>query len=148
MFCRRYYKWVFTRTCCVWAKWHWYFSVCQLKSPLKKVSLSAANSVVWECGPIARYVKLRTAHVPRMFSPPPRLSNPGMHHGTCVMHTSWCMPGSLTSGSFWSRWRAKRPGISGACTTRNFAYLARGPLTKAITISVLWSMRPTYSPVC
>ena len=40
-------------------------------------------------GPLARYVKLRVAHAPGMpgtFSPPPRVSDPGMYHGTCVTH--------------------------------------------------------------
>ena len=49
-------------------------------------------------GPLSRYVKLRVAHVPGMlgkFSPPPRVSDPDMHHGTCVTHVPWCMPGSL-----------------------------------------------------
>ena len=62
-------------------------------------------------GPLARYEKLLIAHapgVPGMFSPPPRLSDPDMHHGTCVMHVPWCMPGSLTSGFLWGRWREKR----------------------------------------
>ena len=27
--------------------------------------------------------------------PPPRVSDPAMHHGTWVMHVPWCMPGSL-----------------------------------------------------
>ena len=47
----------------------------------------------------ARYVKLRVAHAPGMlgmFSPPPRVRDPDMHHGTCVTHVPWCMPGSLT----------------------------------------------------
>ena len=26
-----------------------------------------------------------------------------MHHGTCVTHVLWCMPGSLTSGFLWNR---------------------------------------------
>ena len=45
-------------------------------------------------GPLARYIKLRVAHatgMPGMFSPPPRVSDPDMHHGTlhgarAVMH--------------------------------------------------------------
>ena len=41
-------------------------------------------------------------------SPPLRVSHPDMHHGICVMHVPWCMPGSLTSGFLWSRWREKR----------------------------------------
>ena len=52
------------------------------------------------------------------------VSDPGMHHGTCVKHVPWCMSGSLTSGG-----RANVPGIPGAGATRNFAYLVRGPLS-------------------
>ena len=62
-------------------------------------------------GPLDRYVKLRVAHAPGMpgtFSPPPRVSNPEMHHGTCVANVPCCMPGSLTSGIPWSRWLGKR----------------------------------------
>ena len=47
--------------------------------------------------------KIAGAHAPRMpgtFSPSPQVSDPDMHHGTCVTHVPWCMPGSLTSGSF------------------------------------------------
>ena len=70
----------------------------------------------WTCyrlcnGPLDRYVKLRVAHAPGMpgtFSPPPRVSDPDMHHGTCVTHVPWCMPGSLTSDFHWSRWWGKR----------------------------------------
>ena len=61
-------------------------------------------------GPLARYVILRVAHAPRMpgkFSPPPRFSDPDMHHGTCVTHVPWCMSGSLTSSFLWSRPRGK-----------------------------------------
>ena len=61
--------------------------------------------------PLARYVKLRVAHAPGMpgtFSPPPRVSDPDMYHGTCATHVPWCMPGSLNSGFLWSRWRVKR----------------------------------------
>ena len=59
-------------------------------------------------GPLTRYAKLRVAHAPGTFSPPPRASDPDMHHGTCVTHVPWCMPGSLTSGFLWSRWQGKR----------------------------------------
>ena len=62
-------------------------------------------------GPLTRYAKLRAAHAPGMpgtVSPPLRVSDPEMHHGTCVTHVPWCMPGSLTSGFLWSWWRGKR----------------------------------------
>ena len=63
-------------------------------------------------GPPARYVKLRVAYapgIPGTFSPPPRVSDPDMHHGTCVTHVSWCMSASLTSGFLWSWWRKAFP---------------------------------------
>ena len=62
-------------------------------------------------GPLARYAKLRVAHAPGMpgtFSPPLRVSDPDMHHGTCVTHVPWCMPWSLTSSFLWNQWRGKR----------------------------------------
>ena len=52
----------------------------------------------------------------------PLVSDPDMHHDTCVRHVPWCMSGSLTNGG-----GENVPGIPGACTTRNFTYLARGP---------------------
>ena len=54
----------------------------------------------------------------------PLVSDPGMHHGTCVAHVPWCMSGSLTRDG-----RKNVPGIPGACATHNFTYLARGPWT-------------------
>ena len=54
--------------------------------------------------------KIAVAHAPGMpgtFSPPSDASDPDMHHGTCVTHVPWCMPGSLTSGFLWSRRRVK-----------------------------------------
>ena len=62
-------------------------------------------------GPLTRYTILRVAHAPGMpgtFSPPPRVSDPNMHHVTCVTHVPWCMTGSLNSDFLWSRWRGKR----------------------------------------
>ena len=51
------------------------------------------------------------------------VSDLGMHHGTCVTHVSWCMPGSLTSGI-----GEIVQGTHSACATRIFTYLARDPL--------------------
>ena len=52
----------------------------------------------------------------------PVLSDSGMHHGTCVRHVPWCMSESLTRNG-----AENVPVIPGACATRNFAYLERGP---------------------
>ena len=80
--------------------------------------------------PFARYAKLRVAmhrewweRFPlHRLQRKPLVSDPGMHHGTCVTHVPWRMSGSLTrSGG------ENVPGIPGACATRNFMYLARGP---------------------
>ena len=66
----------------------------------------------------------------------PVFSDPGMHHGTCVTHVPWCMSGSLTGGS-----GENVPSIPGACATRNFTYLVRGPWRQ---LTVAWnSLYPT-----
>ena len=81
-------------------------------------------------GPLTRYVKLRIAHAPGMpgtFSLSPRVSDPDMHHGTCVTYVPWYMPGSLTSGFFDVSGGENIPGITGACATLNFTYLVRSP---------------------
>ena len=82
-------------------------------------------------GPLSRYVKLQVAHGPGMpgtFSPPPRVSDPDMHHCTCVMHVPWCMLGSLTSGFLWSRWREKRSRHSRRMRNPLFSVSAKRPM--------------------
>ena len=46
----------------------------------------------------------------RRFQMKPLVSDPCMHHGTCVTHVPWCMSGSLTCGD-----GKNVPGIPGAC---------------------------------
>ena len=45
----------------------------------------------------------------RQFQRKPLVSDPGMHHGTCVTHVPWCMSGSLTCDD-----GENVPGIPGA----------------------------------
>ena len=52
----------------------------------------------------------------------PLVSDPDMHHGTCVTHVPWCMSGSLNRGG-----GENVPGIPGAYATHNITYLVRGP---------------------
>ena len=69
--------------CCL--RWRWQWASCQIRT-------------------------IAGAHAPGMpgtFSPSPQVGDPGMHHGTCVTHVPWCMPGSLTSSFLWNRRRAK-----------------------------------------
>ena len=52
----------------------------------------------------------------------------------CVMQTAWVfLSGSLTRGG-----GENVPGIPGACSNRNFAYLVRGPLRFGPLISSTW----------
>ena len=90
-------------------------------------------------GPLARYVKLGFAHAPGMrgtFFPPPGVSDPDMHHGTCVTHVPWCMSGSLTSGFIWSRWRGKRSRHSRRMRNPQFKVSGKRPITSSRCNSV------------
>ena len=87
-------------------------------------------------GPLTRFIKLWVGHalgMPGTFSPPPRVSDLDMHHGTCVMHVPWCMPGSLIIGFVWNRWRGKRCWHS-----HNSTYIVRAPLRR------LWQVRNQF----
>ena len=89
------------------------------------------QSVTRGHGPLTRYVKLQVAHAPGMpgtFSPPPRVSDPDMHHGTCVTHVPWCMLGSLTCGFLWSRWRGKRSRHSRRMRNPQFYLSGKRPI--------------------
>ena len=82
----------------------------------------------WASYQIRQIAGCACAGIPGNVSPRQRLqskllvSDPGMNHDTCVTHVPWCMSGSLTRGG-----EENAPGIPGACATRNFTYLARGP---------------------
>ena len=92
-------------------------------------------------GPLTKYVKLWVTHAPGMperfprhrFKRKPLVSVPGMHLGMCVTHVPSCMSGSLTRGG-----GENVPGIPGACTIRNFTYLARGPWDNHMPLLLAW----------
>ena len=74
---------------------------------------------------------MRVAHAPRMpgvFSPPLRVSDPYMHHGTCVTYVPWCMSGLLTSDFLWSRWRRKRSRYSRRMRNPQFCVSGKRPM--------------------
>ena len=73
----------------------------------------------------------------RRFQRKPLVSDPGMHHGTCDTHVPWCMSGSLNRGG-----GENVPGIPGACATRNFTYLERGPWS--VWIRLMHRKRPHW----
>ena len=96
-------------------------------------------------GPLTRCVKLRVTQAPGMpgtFSAPLRASNPDMHHGSCVTHVPWCIPGLLTSDFLWRWWRGKRSRHSQRMRNPQFCvYLVRGPCTGFLWDS--WVTQPT-----
>ena len=104
----------------------------------------------WRHGPLARYVKLRVLHAPGMpgtFSSPPRVSDPDMHHGTCVTHVPWCMPGSLTSGLLCSRRRGKRPRHSRRMRNTQFYVSAKRPIgQRPVQDQTIWFAKSILSP--
>ena len=93
---------------------------------------SSVSQKSWPLGSLARYVKLRVVHVPMpgTFSPPPWVSDPNMHHSTCMTHVPWCMPASLTSGLLWSRWREKRSQHSRCMRNTRFYVSGKRPMER------------------
>ena len=69
----------------------------------------------------------------------PLVSDPGVHHVTCVTYVPWCLSGSLT--------RSGGESIPGACANRNLTYLASGPLSepKMIYFTVAYIHHQTWS---
>ena len=111
-----------------------YLSFPVYQSELNMMSTSSCNTI--GNGPLTRYAKLRVAHVPGMsgtFSPAPLVSDPDKHHGTCLTHVPWCMPGSLTSGFLWSRWRGKRSRHSQRMRTPQFCVSGKRPMPWSIS---------------
>ena len=91
------------------------------------------TSPIMQHGPLVRNVKLRVGHAPGMpgtFSPPPRVSDPDVLRGMSVTHVPWCMPGSLTNGFLWSRWRGKRPRHSRRMRDPQFYVFGKRPMQR------------------
>ena len=92
--------------------------------------------------------KIAGAHAPGMpgtFSLPPRVSDPDMHHDTCVTHVPWCMPGSLTSSLLWSRRQGKRSRHSRRM--RNPQFYVSGKRLMAMTLTFWSQSLRTSGPV-
>ena len=98
-------------------------------------------------GPLTRYVKLRVAHAPGMlgtFSPPLSVSDLDMHHGTCVTHVPWCMPGSLINRFPWRRWRGKRSRHSRRMRNTQFYVSGKRPMLNLHVRSRALYLLPMY----
>ena len=83
-----------------------------------------------------------------MVFPTPRVSDPDMHHSMCMMHVSWCMPGSLTSGFLWGRWWGKHSRHSQCMHKPQFCVSGKRPIVGALGLYwVCWvfGLRTGYS---
>ena len=99
---------------------------------------------IFENGPLTRYAKLRVVHAPGKpgtLSPPPQISDPDMHHGSCLAHVPWCMSGSLTSGFLWSRWRGERSRHSWRMRKPQYCVSGKRPMSP----SLRWALMDVVS---
>ena len=69
--------------------------------------LMVKGLLAWASCQIHKIAGAHALGMPGTFSPSPQVSDPDMHHGTCVTHVPWCMPGSLTRSFLWNRRRGK-----------------------------------------
>ena len=86
------------------------------------------NTPEWPSCQIRKIAGCACAGIAWNVSPPPRFSDPDRHHGTCVTHVPLCIPGSLTSGFFWSRWRGKRSRHSRCMRNPRFCVSGKRPI--------------------
>ena len=82
----------------------------------------------------ARRIRMQKVHELWTFSALPRVSNPDVHHGKCVTHVPWCLPGSLTSSSLWCRWRGKRSRHSRCMRTAQFYVSGKRPIAVVLRL--------------
>ena len=90
------------------AIWRWHNTFILREYSIQVISLVYRDTSDESMG--LRQIR-KIVHAPGMpgtFSPPPWVSDPDMHHDTCITHVPWCMSGKLTSGFLWSWWLGKR----------------------------------------
>ena len=117
----------------------------------KKDSCAFMTGCIWCClwfqnqcmcclchGPLTRYVNCVLRMRRDCWERFPRhqlqwktqVSDPGMHHGTCVTHVPWCMPGSLFCGG-----RGKRSRHSRRMRNPQFYISGKRPIAIMLTTS-------------
>ena len=71
--------------------------------------------------------------------PPLQVRYPDMHHGTCVTHVPWCMPGLLTWVFIWSCWRGKRSWHSWRMRNPQFYISGKRPIVQMLVQYIHWT---------
>ena len=90
----------------IWSLVYWFWWITTTMRP-SSISSSSVSSSLWASCQIRKIAGAHAPGMPGTFSPSPQVSDPDMHHGTCVTHVPWCMPGSPTIGFLWNRRRGK-----------------------------------------
>ena len=129
---------------CLIAKWLVLYN--SFTHPSRLQSCLGASEVTL-IGPLNRYEKkggLRMRREYRERLPPPaQVSDPHVHHGTCVTHVPWCMPGSLLSGFLLNRWRGKRSRHSRRMRNPQFYVSGKRLMHKIVRSTTIHTKAPT-----
>ena len=101
------------------------------------------HNASWASCQISKIAGCACAGIAGNVFPTSRVSDPDMQHDTWVTHVSWCMPGSLTSGFLWSRWRGKRSRHSRCMHNRQFYVHVSGkrPMGAGNCDEDMWKVR-------
>ena len=116
-------------------------------------ALVAWGYMAWASCQIRNIAVAHAPGMPATFSPPPRVKDHDMHHGTCVTHVPWCMPGSLTIGFLWSQWRRKRSQLFRRMRNSPFYVSGKRPMDMPVAIwchpilGSLWQLCGTITPL-
>ena len=138
-----------------WNCWLWIrFSVTFVpadQAPLIRI-MNLCQTELHSMGLLPDTQNVRVVHgqgMPGTFSPPPRVSDCDIHHGTCVTCVPWCMSGSLTGGFLWSRWRGKRSRHSRRMRNPQVCVSGKRPISANINgklwkCSLFWAVRQVH----
>ena len=102
-----------------------YSSMTQLKQWFSQTTVEVTT---WASCQIRKIAGAHAPGMPGTFSPSPQVSDPDMHHDTCVTHVPLCMPGSLTSSFLWNRRRGKRSRHSRRMRNLQFYVSGKRPM--------------------
>ena len=115
-----------------WSAWNIFFSNCDILNAFKHLRFKFQKLEVWTQKCSYLWIICRTMGLL------PDTWNCGLrtrrecwerfprHHGVAI--PPWCMPGSLTSGFLWSRWRGKRSRYSRRMRNPRFCVSGKRPM--------------------
>ena len=131
-----------------WCQWQWERASCKLVNchEWSRASCDPWNEIIylWASCQIRKLLVAHAPGMPETFSPPQRVSEPDMHHGTCMARVPWSMSGSLISGFLWSRWRRKRSRHSRCITDMDYRWSGEKPLLETCKFIVSGTPRNTF----